>query len=236
MGVTGNTFTVGTAVATISEMSADGQTVLVQNQEPALNAQDLSRAGYVYLLSRKFDITSGSNATFNIATGVNGLQIQFYEIVTDTSNIYAELIEGATPTLTGNPIPAYNINRTASDSHDAVFRAVSSYTGGTTVSAEFLTGSNQAGSAMQLAKLHTLEPSSNYVMKFGNVGSQTTTVFLQLAFAEKFNGNTEVWLGGTEGDGYRLRGGEAMKMEFIQAQSLVAVAADDVNVGVLRQD
>ena len=89
---------------------------------------------------------------------------------------------------------------------------------------------------MQLTKLHTLEPSSNYIMKFGNVGAQTTSVFFQLAFAEKFNGNTEVWLGGTEGDGYRLRGGESAKMEFIQSQSLVAVASDDVQVGVLRQD
>lgn len=236
MGVTGNTFTVGTAVSTISEMSADAQTTIVQNLEPALNAEDLTRAGYVYLLSQKFDITSGATASFNIATGVNGLQIQFYEIVTDTSNIYAELIEGATPTLTGSAIPAFNINRTHGDAHDAVFKAVTSYTGGTTISAEFLTGSNQAGSAMHTNKLHTLDASSNYVMKFSNVGAQTTTVFLQLAFAEKFNGNTEVWLAGTDGDGYRLRGGESIKMEFIQSQSLVAVASDDVQVGVLRQD
>ena len=184
-----------------------------------------------------------ANLAKNLNTDEKNLLDSFFfmaglnkKIVTDTSNIYAELIEGATPTLTGDPIPAYNINRTGSDSHDAVFRAVTSYTGGTTISAEFLTGSNQSGSSMQLTKLHTLEPSSNYIMKFGNVGAQTTSVFFQLAFAEKFNGNTEVWLGGTEGDGYRLRGGESAKMEFIQSQSLVAVASDDVQVGVLRQD
>lgn len=236
MSVTGNTFTIGTAVSTVSEMSADAQTTIVQNLEPALNSDDLVRAGYVFLLSKKFDITSGATASFNVATGSKGFQIQFYEIVTDTSNIYAELIEGATPTLTGSAISAYNINRTHSDTHDAVFKAVTSYTGGTTISAEFLTGSNQAGSSMHTNKLHTLDASSNYVMKFSNIGAQTTTVFLQLAFAEKFNGNTEVWLAGTSGDGYRLRGGEFVKMDFIQSQSLVAVANDDVQVGVLRQD
>jgi hypothetical protein len=236
MPLTANTFTVGTAVTTISEMSVDAQISHIENLEPALDAQDLTRAGYVYLLAQKFDVVGAGTAVFNIATGTDGLQIQFYEIVTTTSSVYAELIEGATSTVTGDAIPAYNLNRAESDAHEAVFKAVTSYTGGTTISAELLTGTKQAGSSMQLTKLHTLEPDSDYVMKFTNVGNQTTTVFLQVAFAEKYNGMTEVWLGDTVGDGYRLRGGEKIKAELITGQSVTAVSSGSVQVGVLRQD
>jgi hypothetical protein len=236
MPLTANTFTVGTAVTTISEMSVDAQISHVQNLEPNMTAEDLTRAGYVYLLSQKFDILGAGTAIFNIATGADGLQIEFYEIVTTVSPIYAELIEGATPTVTGSAIAAYNLNREASDAHSVEFKAVTSYTGGTTVSAELLTGSNQAGSSMQLNKIHTLQGDSDYVMKFTNIGNQTTTVFLQMAFAEKYNGMTEVWLGNEVGDGYCLKGGEKIKAELISGQSLTAISSGSVQVGVLRQD
>jgi len=38
------------------------------------------------------------------------------------------------------------------------------------------------------------------------------------------------------GDGVRLRGGQSMQLPMIQGQTLSAVASEDNQVGVLRQD
>ena len=45
-----------------------------------------------------------------------------------------------------------------------------------------------------------------------------------------------MWLGGGVDAGVRLRGGQVMQLPMIQGQTLSAVASDDVEVGVLRQD
>jgi len=236
MPVESKTVSVNSTPATIVDMSVDGQTALIQNLEPALNANAMSRAGRIFLIEQKFDVANGATALFSIATGASGLQIQFYEIVSTESTIFAELVEGATVTTTGDEILGYNLNRNETDNYDSVFKAASAVTGGVTISAELVTATNQAGGQMQLDKIHTLRPNSNYGMKLANVGGKNTTVFLQIAFSEKYNGQTEVTLGDTVGDGYTLKGGEAVKMEFVQSQSLSAVSGGTVEVGILRQD
>lgn len=232
----GNVFTVGTAVATVAPMSVDGQTVVVQNIESIQDVESMARDGNIYLIGQKFNLTAAGVLMLNVATGSRGLQIEGYEIGSTTENVFAELIEGATVTVTGSEIPAYNLSRNHSDDYDSVFKAVLTSVGGTTFSAELITASKAAGGGGQFGKIHTLAPNSNYVMKFTNLGNQTTTVFVQIAFAERFNSHTDVWLNGTVGDGYRLCGGESVKIETIAGQSVTAISSGEARVSVLRQD
>ena len=229
--------TVGTATTPIVGMSADAQIAVIQNLEPVSQSAEYAKAGYAYLLQREFTVASPGTAIFKVATGSRGMQIDFYEIVSTTDNVKAELFESPTIGTTGAAIPAYNLNRNYSDAHDTTFTAGTSISGGTVVAAEYITADKHAASGGGAsAKIYTLKPSTTYGFKFVNKGNQNTTVFFQMSFAEKFNGWNDLWLGGGVDAGVRLRGGQVMQLPMIQGQTLSAVASDDVEVGVLRQD
>lgn len=229
--------TVGTAVTPIVGMSADAQIAVVQNLQPAGDSDDYAKDGYLYLLQREFTVNSPGTAIFKVATGPRGIQIDYYEIVSTVDSVKAELFENPTIGTTGAAIPAYNLNRNESDSHATTFTAGTSITGGTVVAAEYITADKHAASSgASSGKIYTLKPSTTYGFKFVNKGNQNTTVFFQMTFAEKFNGWNDVWIGGTADDAIRLRGGQVMQLPMIQGQTLSAVATDDVNIGVLRQD
>jgi hypothetical protein len=218
-------------------MSADAQHVLIQNLEPDSSPDSYAREGYLYLAAGTVPIAGSAIAYFNIATGSAGLQIEGYELVSTEQPVYAELIEGATVTTTGAAIPSYNLNRTANDDAIAVLTAASTVTGGSAISTELITASKQGGGGgMVVSKIHTLEPSSDYVFKFTNISNQSTLFFFQVIFSEKFNGQNDLWIGGTVGDGYRIRGGESVHLPMIQGQVLSAVSEESVDVAVLRQD
>jgi hypothetical protein len=231
------TVSVGTAVVPIVGMSADAQNVLVQNLEPSSHPDSYARAGYLYIVGGTVTIAGDGTALFNIATGSAGLQIEGYELVSTEHPVYAELVEGATVTTTGAAIPSYNLNRTENDNATAVLTAASTVSGGSAISSELITASKQGGGgAMIVSKIHTLEPSSDYAFRFTNISNQATVLFFQVIFSEKFNGQNDLWVGGTVGDGYRIRGGESVQLPMIQGQILSAVAEEAVEVGVLRQD
>ena len=235
--ITSAAYTVGTATTPVVGMSADAQIAYIQNLEPTSVSAEYAKAGYAYLLQREFTVNSPGTAIFKVETGTRGLQIDFYEIVSTVDNVKGELIESPTIGTTGAAIPAYNLNRNYSDAHDTVFTAGTSITGGTVIAAEYITADKHAASGGGAsAKIYTLKPSTTYGFKFVNKGNQNTTVFFQMSFAEKFNGWNDVWLGGGVDAGVRLRGGQVMQLPMIQGQTLSAVASDDVQVGVLRQD
>ena len=237
MAVTHNRYTVGTALAQVVADSPDSQEVWLQNLAPLNQPSDYAKEGYSYLIQREFTVASPGTAVFEMATGTNGAQIDYYEIVSTTDNVKAELVEGATIGTTGSPIPAYNLNRTSSDLHDAVFTAGTSISGGTVVSAEYVTADKHAASGgMQSGRIYTLAPSTTYGFKFVNRGNQNTTVFFTMTFAEDYNGHKDVWVGDAVGTGVRVRGGETVHMSLIQGQKLFAVAEQDNELMVTRQD
>lgn len=235
--ITSSSITVGTAAIPVVGMSNDGQIAVLQNQEPRSEPDAYARAGYLYIAGGKVTIAGLGTALFNIATGSAGLQIEGYELVSTAEPVYGELIEGATVTTTGAAIPSYNLNRTVADNASAVLSAASTVTGGSAVSTELITASKQGGGGgMIISKIHTLEPSSNYAFRFTNLTNQKTVFFFQVIFSEKFNGLNDIWLGGSVGNGVRLRGGDVLTLPMIQGQTLAAVAQDDSKLGVLRQD
>ena len=237
MAVTHNRYTVGTALAQVVADSPDAQEVWLQNLAPENTSDAYAKDGYLYLLQHEFTVGSPGTAIFEMATGANGAQINYYEIISTNDNLKAELVEGATVGTTGSPIPAYNLNRTASDAHDATFTAGTSVSGGTVVAAEYITADKHAASGgMDSGKIFTLAPSTDYAMTFVNKGNQTTTVFFQMTFAEDFNGHNDVWVGDAIGTGVRVRGGDTVHMSLIQGQKLFAVSAQDNDLMVTRQD
>lgn len=237
MAVTGYTVSVGTATVPVVSMSADAQYVVLQNLEPVSNPDAYARAGYLYLAGGTVTLGASGTALFNLATGPTGLQIEGYELVSGAENVYAELIEGATVTTTGAAVPSYNLNRTEADDAQAVLTAASTVTGGSAISTELITASKQGGGGgMIVSKIHTLEASSDYAFRFTNLTNQETLFFFQVIFSEKFNGQNDLWIGGTVGDGYRIRGGESVHLPMIQGQVLSAVSEESVDVAVLRQD
>lgn len=237
MAVTHSRYTVGTALAQVVADSPDSQEVWLQNLAPLNRSSDYAKEGYAYLIQREFTVASPGTAVFEMATGANGAQIDFYEIISTTDNVKAELVEGATVGTTGSPIPAYNLNRTSSDSHDAVFTAGTSISGGTVIAAEYITADKHAASGGNASgKIFTLKPSTDYGLKFVNQGNQNTTVFFQMTFAEDFNGHNDIWVGDAVGTGVRIRGGETVHMSLIQGQTLSAVASQNNQLMVTRQD
>lgn len=224
---------VGTATTTVVEPSPDYAKYALKNLQPE-TVMEYARDGHIYLVNAQFTITSGASINFSFLTGATGAQFDFYEMVTDTSAVYAELIEGATIVTTGSPIPAYNLNRNYADNHQAVLKAATSITGGTTISTEFLPASNQSAGQMSSTKIHTLEANTEYGFKFTNQGAQTTKVHFQLGFSEQYNGLNNIWLG-TVDDSFVLKAGDELVMELPPLAVINATAKmDSSQLAVMR--
>lgn len=235
MSITQSVVSVGTAVTTVVEPTSDWAEYVIKNIQPA-TVDGMARNGYVYLIGRQFKVANAATAGFSIMSGATGTQLDFYEIISDTSNVFAELIEDATITTAGSPITAHNLNRNYADNHTSVLHAASSITGGTTVSAEYVTATNQGGGAIASSKIHTLKPNTQYGMKFTNQGSHSTTIFFQLGFSEHYNGYNDIWLGTTDGS-FVLRGGEELKMTLNPNATINAVAKTNGNkLAIMRQE
>jgi hypothetical protein len=235
MAFSQNLFTIGTATQTVVAPTNDYAEYVLKNLQPG-TPEELARDGHVFLIGQQFSIPAGGTVAFSMTTGATGAQFDFYQIVSESASIIASLIEGATITTTGNPIPAYNLNRTKSDSHMAVFRAATAVTGGTVVSSEFVTASIHGGGDMASNKIHTLEPSTQYAMRFVNQGNQSTNVFFQLGFSEQFNGMNSIWLG-TPDESFVLRAGEELKLTLPTDTTINATAKHDgCKLAVIRQD
>ncbi len=233
MAVTQAVYSVGTATTTVVAPNNDAAKYALKNIQPK-NVDEYARDGYIYLIGQQFSIVAGGTAIFSLETGVTGAQLDFYTIITDTSSVLASLIEGSTITTTGNAIPAYNLNRNYSDAHTAVFKAATAATGGTVISQEFVTASIHGGGAMSSVKVHTLEPSSSYAMRFVNQGNQTTNVFFQVGFSEHYNGYNNIWLG-TKDNSYVVRPGEELIMTLPPLSTINAVSAINSNkLSVMR--
>jgi hypothetical protein len=237
MAVTHNRFTVGTAIAKVVTDSADSQDVYLQNLEPLASPESYARAGYLYIVAQRFTLPLAGTALFSVEVGASGLQIEGYEIVTTEQTVFAELVEGAAVTTTGAAIPSYNLNRNEADDAASVFKAATAVTGGSAISSELVTGSKiGGGGAMIISKIHTLEASTQYAMRFVNQTQQETDCYLQIIFSEKFNGQNDIWIGDAVGTGVRLSGGDTQVMRLQQGQTLWAVSEEDNELMVTRQD
>lgn len=228
-------YSIGTAATTVVAPVNDYAKYALKNIQPG-SVDDMAREGYVYLIGRQFSLTQGATAAFSIETGPTGAQFDFYEIVSDVSNVYAELIEGATVAVTGDPIVAYNLNRNYPDTHASVLKAATSVTGGTTISAEFVTATNQGGGVIASNKIHTLEPNTQYAMKFTNQGAQTTNIFFQLGFSEHYNGYSNIWLEAVN-NSFVLKPGDDLVMELPPLATINATSLINGNkLSVMRID
>jgi hypothetical protein len=193
--------------------------------------------GRVYNLHSTFTVARGTSVSFTVLTGATGLQIQFYQIISSSSDVRADLIEGATVTAGTATVPSYNINRNFPDDAEAVFNNVTSFTGGTVVVAEYITAAKDGGGGMATEKIITLEPNSRYVFRFTELsGNEDPQVFFEMGFSEKYNGYNDIWLE-TINDSYVLRAGEELKFnmnpkEIINASSII----DSNKLAVMRQD
>jgi hypothetical protein len=193
--------------------------------------------GRVYNLHSTFTVARATSVSFTVLTGATGLQIQFYQIISSSSDVRADLIEGATVTAGTATVPSYNINRNFPDDAEAVFNNVTSFTGGTVVVAEYITAAKDGGGGMATEKIITLEPNTRYVFRFTELsGNEDPQVFFEMGFAEKYNGYNDIWLE-TINDSYVLRAGEELKFnmnpnEIINASSII----DSNKLAVMRQE
>jgi hypothetical protein len=233
--LTQNVYSVGTAVQTVVEPTHDLATYVLKNLQP-LSVFDYSRDGYIYLLNQLFTIPANSSVRFSFEAGPTGAQIDFYDFAVTSENVYAELIEGATVTVTGSAIAAYNLNRNKSDAHTSVLKAASAITGGTTISSELVTASKGVGGIVASGKIHTLEANTQYGFRFTNQGNSVTTVHFQMGFSEQYNGYNEIWLG-TEDDSFVLRGEEQIQFTLLPGEIINAKSKmNSCRLAVIRQE
>ena len=238
MAISYRVFEVGNNPVELVPPSNDSQKVWIQNLEPLSDTDEYSRAGFIYQVAQKFSLASPGTVSLNIATGTAGLQIEYYEIISDTEKVTANLIEGATVTTSGAAIPAYNLNRTITTAPTATLSSASSIVGGTVIATEYVTADKHAaGGRANSAKIYTLKPSQDYGIQFVNNGNQNTTVFLSLGFSEKYNGLNQVWLGTSAGSAVTLRGHEFIQLDIRGEERIQAVSNGGTNtVVVMRQD
>lgn len=233
--LTQNVYLVGTATQTVVAPTHDVATYVLKNLQP-LSVFDYSRDGYIYLLNQLFTIPANTSALFSFEAGPTGAQIDFYDFAVTSENVYAELIEGATVTVTGSAIPAYNLNRNKSDAHNAVLKAASAITGGTTISSELITASKGVGGIVTSGKIHTLEPNTQYGFRFTNQGNVVTSVHFQMGFSEQYNGYNEIWLG-TQDNSFVLRGEEEIQFTLLPNETINATAKmNSCRLAVMRQE
>ena len=235
--LTQNVYSVGTATQTVVAPTNDFVSYTLKNIEPIIANQDYARMGRVYNLHSTFTVARATSVSFTVLTGATGLQIQFYQIISSSSDVRADLIEGATVTAGTATVPSYNINRNFPDDAEAVFNNVTSFTGGTVVVAEYITAAKDGGGGMATEKIITLEPNTRYVFRFTELsGNEDPQVFFEMGFAEKYNGYNDIWLE-TINDSYVLRAGEELKFnmnpkEIINASSII----DSNKLAVMRQE
>lgn len=233
--LTQNVYSVGTTTQTVVAPTNSKGTYVLKNLQP-LSVFDYSRDGYIYLLNRLFDIPANSSVNFSFEAGPTGAQIDFYDFAVTSENVYAELIEGATVTVTGSAIPAYNLNRNKSDGHTAVLKAATAITGGTTISSELVTASKGVGGVVASGKIHTLEANTQYGFRFTNQGNVVTSVHFQMGFSEQYNGYNEIWLG-TQDQSFVLRGEEEIKFNLLPNEIINATAKmNSCRLAVMRQE
>lgn len=225
-------YAVGTTPITVVAPTHDYVKYVLKNLQPEV-VLEYARDGYIYLLSKEFTVAVGTSVSFSILTGPYGAQFDFYSILSDKDGIQADLIEGATIVTTGANFPAYNLNRNFSDSHTAVLKQATSVTGGTIISSEYVSATNQAAGAITSDKIHTLKANTQYAMKFTATGA-TTFVYFQLGFSEHFNGLNEIWLG-TLNNSFVLKAGDELIMELPPLTPINAVSKIDSNkLAVMR--
>jgi hypothetical protein len=231
-----NTYTVGAAAVQIVGPSPEPQRVTITNLQPSQDIGEMSRAGYVFLAGNKFSIANNGSAHLQITTGSTGAQFEFYEIVATGSNLYAELLEGAT-FGSATAITAYNLDRTSALTPNSTLSAATAVSGGTVISAEYIPASNQAGGSMQLSKIHTLAADTSYVMRFTDVGGLGSTAFLQLGFSEQFNGDHDIHCNNTVSSAFVISGGQTWEGLLYAGEAIDArTSGQDCSVSVLRQD
>lgn len=232
-----NVYSIGTAATTVVAPTVDAARYVLKNLEPPRNSEQFARQGKVYDVSSTFTVARSTSVSLAVTTGSTGLQFQFFTILATAGQVQADLIEGATPVLNGVTVPSHNLNRNFADDAQAIFQGVTSFTGGTVVNREFLTADKHAGGSMSAQKIITLEPNTTYVFRFTEVsGNADPKVFLQIGFAELYNGYNDIWLG-TVGDSFVLKGGEEIQMTLQPYETINATAIrENLQLAVMRQD
>lgn len=237
MAISFNVYEVTDTPVQIVAADFDSQKVWIQNVEPLSDSDEYARAGFIWEIGQFFPVVQAGTTTFGITTGSAGMQIEYFSMTSDTSNVLAELVEGTTNT-TGASVDAYNTNRNESDTYTSTFATATAATGGSVVNSEFITADkHSAGGGMTTGKIITLQPSTDYAFRFINKQNQDTNVFLSLGFTEKYNGLNQVWLGSSAGSAVTLRGHEMVQLDIRGGESITAVSDGGTNtVVVMRQE
>lgn len=233
MSLTQAVYSVGTAAVTVVAPNHDYTKYAIKNLQPK-GVDEMARDGYIYALFSRRDITSGQTEDLSFVTGPTGAQLDYYQLVAESSSIYSSIIEGSTVTTTGSALPVYNLNRDYSDTTQAVIKIATSVTGGTVIQAEFVTAANQGGGQTSSSKIVTLKPNTQYVLRATNVGNQTTSWYSQIGFSEHYNGYNNIWLEAVN-NSYVLKPGDELIMELPALSTINATSPIDSNkLAVMR--
>lgn len=236
MAITQAVYNIGTAATTIVAPTNDSVDYVLKNLQPEDTTGAKARAGQIFALAEKFQVSGATNAEFSLVTGPHGMQFDYYRIVSENHNVTAELIENPTVSVTGSALRAFNLNRNYPDVYDAVFKAATSVSGGTVISREVVIASQSTGGEYSSNKVLTLKPNTQYAMRFDNTETGTTEMFLEIGFSEQYNGYNEIWLG-TPDESFVIRPNESIQMALkpdatINAQTI----AGTCQMAVIRQD
>lgn len=161
--------------------------------EASREGDALAKAGRVFLLSEYISISSG--ATVHLALVTNGVTVRFhfFEIASTNAAVKAALLENPTYTASASSVVGRNLNRDFSDAHTVDFENAAEVSGGTVIATEYIGTAAKAGGELSISRIHTLKKETPYLMRFQNIGNQTTEVHLNLGWSENVPQGPPFW-------------------------------------------
>jgi hypothetical protein len=161
--------------------------------EATSESSNLVRRGLVYHTSQTFTMLGSASTYFVFQTASVGVEIEFYDMMSDTTTVLATLLEAPTSGSAVATITPRNLNRTYPDASTVSLYSTASLTGGTSVSSELVGSSSKAGGLISQHKHFVLNTSTKYGMSFVNQQNQETKVHMNLGWSEAEPAATRLW-------------------------------------------
>lgn len=161
--------------------------------EQANESSNLVRRGLVYHVSQMFTLSGSASTAFVLNIGAASVELEFYDLMSDTTTVLASLIEAPTSGSAVATVTPRNLNRTKTDSSTITMYSTGSVTGGTFISSELFGSATKAGGALAQHKRFVLKTSTLYGMTFVNQLNQATNVHVNLGWSEDEPEATRLW-------------------------------------------
>lgn len=150
-----------------------------------IDPYEVSLAGKVFSMSAAYSFTGNQTKYFQFITGAKSPMLLDCKIVSSAEPLRVTLLENPTITDGSTEVAAYNLNRLSATT--AVTTATTDPTGvsaGTSLHVDICTAGKAAGADASETLSWTFKKNTKYAWKLEQLTNQTTSVVVEMVFAE----------------------------------------------------